>query len=388
MVNFAKLALNLELSQLIVMVTSFILAFLLLFIKVPTTEYSRKLVKTKNSIAVCFFVCSVLMYVCLGYREIARYEAFSALMMFVITAVSAVVLSYALTNLLEERDTDKFYLNLGAVIAMSWVLMKSFFLEPGTLRTVALIVSIGLFLIQCAWHIVVFNRIYARSVAKLEQYYDEEEDYRIRWIRFCYIIMMLTQMFVLVYMALPQGFMKIYALWYVLFMVYFSANYISFLGSHKLLLDAFAYRTLSFQDVRERREKKKLANMKIDEIPEAVTNAELKRLEKALEKWVEEKRYREYDRSREEIARELKTSKELLHLYFTTKVGADFKSWRTELRIEDAKKLLLERKELSINMVGEMSGFSDRSNFHRQFTKIVGCSPKQWRESGGNAGQA
>ena len=46
--------------------------------------------------------------------------------------------------------------------------------------------------------------------------------------------------------------------------------------------------------------------------------------------------------------------------------------------------MLLENKELSINIVGEMCGFSDRSNFHRQFVKIVGCSPKQWRECDGN----
>ena len=62
----------------------------------------------------------------------------------------------------------------------------------------------------------------------------------------------------------------------------------------------------------------------------------------------------------------------------------DFKTWRTELRNNDEKKMLLENKELSINIVGEMCGFSDRSNFHRQFVKIVGCSPKQWRECDGN----
>lgn len=384
MVNTANLVLSLELSQIIVMVTSFILAFLLLFIKVPSTEYSRRLVKTKNSIAVCYFVCAVLMYICLRYSSIEKYEVFSALMMFVITAVSSAVLSFSLTNLLEERDNDKFYLNLGAVVVVSWFLMKSFFLEPGLLRTLTLIGSVSLFVIQCVWHIISFNKVYVRSVGKVEEYYDEEEDHKIRWIRFCYIIMMLTQMFVLVYMLLPTGFMKIYCLWYVLFLVYFTANLISFLGSHKLLLDAFAYGILSFQEIRERRDKKKLAKIRIDELPEAVTDAEFKRMDKALEKWVEEKRYREYDRSREDIAHELKTTKEMLHLYFTSRAGVDFKTWRTHLRIDDAKKLLLERKELSINMVGEMSGFSDRSNFHRQFTKIVGCSPKQWRESGGN----
>ena len=106
-------------------------------------------------------------------------------------------------------------------------------------------------------------------------------------------------------------------------------------------------------------------------------------LENALDQWVREKRYREYDKSREEIAAELGTTKELLHQYFIVNKGVDFRTWRTELRIEDAKKLLLEDKKLSTNIIGEIAGFSDRSNFHRQFTKIVGCSPKQWRERDG-----
>lgn len=378
-----SLAFSLELSQIIVMVTSSVLAFLLWFIKVPATEYSRRLVKTKNSIAMCFFVCAVLMYMCLGHASLQEYGTFSKLMMFVVTSVSSVVLSFSLINLLDERDNDRFYLNLAAVIIMSWMLMRAFLLGPGTLRTVAIAAYVFLFIIQCVIHIVNFNKSYKKSLAKLEQYYDDEEDHKIKWIRFCYIIMMLTQMFVLVYMLLPQSFMKIYALWYVLFLVYFTANFISFLGSHKLLLDAFAYKALTFQNMKEKIERKRLAKVHLDTPSSNENDAEFKRLERSLEKWVAEKRYREYDKSRNEIAKELNTSREMMHLYFADVLGMDFKTWRTIHRIDEAKRLLLEKRNLSVNIIAEMSGFSDRSNFHRQFTKIVGCSPKQWRESGG-----
>ena len=381
-----SMAFNLEFSHIIVMVTSFVLAFLIWFIKVPATEHSRRLVKTKNSIATCFFVCAVLMYLCLDHAHLPDYNTFSALMMFVVTTVSSAVLSFSLINLLEERDNDKFYINLGAVIIMSWGLMRSFLIGNHNLFIIALVVYIVLFVVQCVIHIVNFSKAYANCVARLEQYYDDEEDHKVKWIRFCYIIMMLTQMAILVYMFLPDGFMKIYSLWYVVFLVYFSANFISFLGSHKLLLDAFAYKALTFQNIKEKLEKKRLEKAHLEEVPDEINEAEFKRLEKALEKWVEEKRYREYDKSRDDIAKELGTSKEMLHLYFVYVAGIDFKTWRTNHRIEEAKKLLLEKKTLSINMVSEMAGFSDRSNFHRQFTKIVGCSPKQWRESGGTQG--
>ena len=306
-------------------------------------------------------------------------------MIFVVTALASVVLSFSLMNLLEEGDNDKFYINVALTALMSYGLIKAFWMDYGLLRTIIMSSAIILFIVSCIIHIIIFHRTYRRSVQRLEQYYDEEEDHKIKWIRFCYIIMMLTQMFILVYLLLPHGFMKIYTLWYVLFMLYFSANYISFLGSHKLLLDAFAYKTLSGQEIMERIERRKrMRKGRTGAAPdEELTDPQLKKLERSIDMWVKEKRFKEFDKTREQIAAELHTSKEMLHLYFTTKVGMDFKTWRTNLRIEEAKVLLLENPELSINIIAELSGFSDRSNFHRQFTKIVGCSPKQWRESYG-----
>mgnify|MGYP002511765112 FL=1 len=392
MSSLVDIIFNIELSLVVGTLTSLILGLLLLLIKVPGTAYYKKIANTKNTIAVCYLICSVLFFATLRYSGISDYDVFSSLMMFVITATASVVLSYSLITLLEpgEFDHDKFYLNVGAVAVMSFILAKSFWWEDGFGKIAVMSVSLFLFIIQCLGHIVKFRKTYLKSVKQLEMYYDEEEDTKIRWIKFCYIIMMLTQTFILVYMLLPRGMMKIYTLCYSLFMLYFSANFISFLGSHKLLLDAFAHKTLSGKElidmIHERKDMKGKKALK--KKSPGFNDAEFKRIEKSLEIWVKEKRYREYDKSREDIAKELRTSKESLHMYFTTVKKIDFRTWRTELRIEEAKKLLLEDKTTSINIIGEMAGFSDRANFYRQFVKIVGCSPKEWRENNGNPGSA
>ena len=395
MTSFVSIVFNVELTLMIGVATSFVLGFLLLLIKVPNTEYSLKIAKTKNTIAVCFFICSILMYSCLRFSGTPDYDKFSSLMMVTVTAISSAILSFALINVLDDRtlNDDKFYLNVGLVAVLSVVMVKAFWWENQTWRAVVFFTGVALFLFQCISHILVFNRVYRESVRKIEQYYDEEEDHRLKSIRFCYAIMMLTQMFILVYMLLPSGIMKVYILWYSLYLLYFSANFISFLGSHKLLLDAFAYKTLSGQDLMQkiaanRSRKGKKGVMKVDESQVGeFTDVEFKKLEKSLERWVSDKSYREYDKSRDDIVRELGTTKEMLHLYFATVKGKDFKTWRTELRIEEAKKLLLEKRDVSVNIIGEVSGFSDRSNFHRQFVKIVGCSPKQWRETNGRCSE-
>ena len=192
--------------------------------------------------------------------------------------------------------------------------------------------------------------------------------------------MMLSAMFMLVYLLLPHKMLKLYIFFYLLFIVYFAGNFISFIGSHKVVLDAFGHDTIS------KISKKK----KIIEVPEItgeenqlLEEKEFKTLAKRLDKWVNEKKYKDLNKSREETAAELGVSKELLYTYFKLKIGIDFRTWRTQLRIEEAKGLLLDSNRTSTNLIGEMVGFSDRSNFHRQFKKIVGISPKEWRESKG-----
>lgn len=375
-------AFNIELSLTVAVVTSFILGFLLVLIKVPMTEYSKKLAKSKNTIAICFLICSVLFGYTLGHAGMEDYSRFSSMMLLTINAFVSAAMSFSLMYLLDESyiDSDKFYLNVGTVAIIGTLFINSFWWETGLAKTIVQIASIVLFIIQCIIHIIIFDKVYAKSKMTLEQYYDEEEDHKIRWVRFDYIIMMLTQMFILVYLLIPSGLMKIYAAFYSLFLVYFTANFLSFIGSHKLLLDAFAYKTLSGDFINKKPAGK--ARKKNAETEEVVDRNELefRKIEKNLSRWVAQKKFCEYDKSRDEIAQSLNTTKEMLHVYFMMRVGKDFKTWRTELRVEEARKLLLEQPDVSTNIIGEQAGFSDRANFHRQFVRIMGCSPKEYRE--------
>ena len=331
MTGLHEVVFNIELALGIDIITAVVLGMLLFLINVPNTEYSRKLAKTKNTIAVCFSVCALLFFTCLKYSGMENYDVFASMIMFVITSMSSVVLSFSLINLIDESfiEGDKFFLNVGLVAALSIVFVRSFWMETGWVRTLIHAVYVAVFIGQCLTHIIAFRKRYKEGVQKLEQYYDEEEDKKLKWIHFCYIIMMLTQMFILVYRLFPTGFMKVYNVWYSLFMLYFAANFISFLGSHKLTLDAFAYKTMTSINL-DFKKKRKVQPAPAQDKPKAESSIDFRKLEKALEEWVEQKKFSEYDKSREEVARELGTTKEHLHLYFTTKKGVDFKTWRTD----------------------------------------------------------
>lgn len=374
----------------VAMVCSVCYGLLLLLTTIPSSEYASRLRTSKNLISACFMACAVILWFTLRHNEVADFPSFAASMMLVVTSVAAVSLSYSLISLLDESiyTRDTFYLNMILIVVTSTILARLIISGFGTAAKVATITYIVLYVLQCTLHIFFFLRVFRKSQQRLENYYDEDENHRLKWIRFCFWIMMLTQVFVLVYFFLPRNVMGIYALWYCLFMLYFTSNYMSFLSSHKIMLDAFAHKALDVNvgvagSGRSRRRKADVEREQALTREGEAREREFMNLEKNLEKWVAEKKYREFDKSREEIAAELKTTKELLQLYFTLRKGVDFRTWRTELRVADAKVMLLDDKSTSIQIISELSGFSDRSNFHRQFTKIVGVSPKEWRETDG-----
>ena len=392
------------LVQLIVGVGSSVLAVLLMLIKIPSSDYSEKLAKSKLAIVASFMICGFVMFYTMaqyGKEYIWDWELLTMLMIYIVVHFSTAIISYSMIALLktERHRYQNLYLpGLFFSALISFMLLESYKSGNQNYFWTMCIAALAAFLIQSVTYIVYFDKAYKQSLKEFESYYDDDADHKLKWVRFCYVISMLTNLFVLVYLLLywflphKMAVASLYTFWYLLYMLYLTSNFLSFLGSHRLVLDAFAYKTLSGQDLMRRIDesrKKKARKAKGKELQDEVhlsdnTEAGLARLEKALEKWVADKRYREYDKTRDDIARELRTSKDLLHLYFSTRMGVDFRTWRTNLRIEEAKTLLLENKDASINIIAEASGFSDKSNFHRQFVKIVGCSPKEWRDSDGH----
>ena len=169
MTGLVGMVFNIELALIVGIVTSLVLGFLLLLIKVPQSEYAGRLARTKNTIATCFLICTIIFYLALRYSGIEDYEQFSSMMLFVVTALASAVLSYSLINLLDESyiRNDKFYLNVGIIAVMSYVMMTSFWWDGRWMRIAVMTTCIVLFLIQCTIHIIIFNKVYKTSLRQL-----------------------------------------------------------------------------------------------------------------------------------------------------------------------------------------------------------------------------
>lgn len=99
-----------------------------------------------------------------------------------------------------------------------------------------------------------------------------------------------------------------------------------------------------------------------------------------LDEWVENGSYLESYDSMNEILDELGLTNEELSFYCSSVLKKKFLTWRKELRINEAKKLLLQHPDAPACHIGFAVGLFDKSNFRHQFKAIVGCTPTEWRK--------
>ena len=250
--------------QLIVGVGSSVLALLLMLIKLPQSDYSSKLASSKHAIVVSFLLCAFLMFYTIGMYgspDIWDWEMFTMLTIYIVVHFSTSIISYSMISLLKMEKNKRqnlFMPGLFVSAIVAFLLIESYRSGNQTFFWTTVVVALTAFLIQSIAYIVYFDRAFKQSVKDLENFYDDDESHRIRRVKFCYVISMLTNLFVLVYLGLywildyKMEVASLYTIWYLVYMLYFTSNYISFLSSHKLVLDAFAYKTLSGQELMKR----------------------------------------------------------------------------------------------------------------------------------------
>lgn len=100
---------------------------------------------------------------------------------------------------------------------------------------------------------------------------------------------------------------------------------------------------------------------------------------RSLDRWLNEGKLHECYDSLEDIIEDLGVTHAELKYFCAMKFGKPFLTWRKELRMEEAKELLRLHPEIPICHIAFDLGFSDKSNFRKQFKDIVGCTPSEWR---------
>ncbi|MDF1548151.1 MAG: AraC family transcriptional regulator [Bacteroidales bacterium] len=82
----------------------------------------------------------------------------------------------------------------------------------------------------------------------------------------------------------------------------------------------------------------------------------------------------------EQMSHLLKIGRTSLSNLINSEEGVSFNLWINQLRIKEAKSLLSQNPDYNLTTIAELTGYSEQSNFSRQFKNLTGESPSVWRK--------
>ncbi len=397
--------------------------FLLLGIRIPDIEKFKKLYTAKKYLSLSYFILAVFGFISYFMQVEAEKDPVLMASTLYIASYQALLFTTASLVFIQAPSLKKLLIvpQLCIITAVGIPLVLCSLFSPDAFFLCFFYISLALYLFQMFYYSRLFRREYSKCLKQLEAYYDEEENDRLRWVKLCFYtalgIGVLAVFSIFCNTVLYDIFVVIYTVYYV-YMVCRFYNYITDMGFLIPALSAVRVETAVFEvnepgsnRVEEEREhlkeeernnlteeeKDNLAEKKehlteeekdnlTEEEKDNLTEEEKdnlaekeQQLKSALDRWIEEKRYCQGDVSLDDIACMLGTTRHFLRHYFRNHMPADFRTWRTELRVAEAKRIIQENPAISLEDVCQTTGFNHRANFHRQFQKTTGETPTEYK---------
>ncbi|MFA7686820.1 MAG: AraC family transcriptional regulator [Moheibacter sp.] len=117
----------------------------------------------------------------------------------------------------------------------------------------------------------------------------------------------------------------------------------------------------------------------------AETANPMKRIfEKLVHLMETEKTYKEPNLTVNNIAKQIQTNRNYLSNSITTYANTNFNNFINSYRIREAKRMILQNPDLTLNEVMYTCGFNSRTPFYMAFQKFTGMSPQQFKDLSGS----
>lgn len=106
----------------------------------------------------------------------------------------------------------------------------------------------------------------------------------------------------------------------------------------------------------------------------------MKEIGAALRKWCDDRMYKDCNVTIYSLAANLGCKKNELTEYFNLSQHTNFRTWLSDIRFNEAVRMMKENPEFSNDAISTECGFSSHTQIYRIFKQKTGLSPSQWRE--------
>ena len=301
-----------------------------------------------------------------GFRETSKTLAVIVNLAFFIPA--AALLSLNITNLMRQGNFKRIEMLIGPVTWIVSIGLLAFGLMGGENSSRLLWAEIAASILyglmqQC------FSWFHLREMSRMElvlaNYYDEERDELLSWMKLSIAMLALMTPLVPVFLFSSGWLLAGFALF-----LFLCIYYISFCFVRYVLTGASSHVSEAEQSAEEETREEVS-----DDIPAStVTDEAMQRANQAVERWVVSGAYLRSGITKPMVAQEMKLPAYLLSAWIKAQGYASYSRWITALRVEEAKRTLQAHPDWSNEAIADHCGIS-RSHFQRVFKQETGLSP-------------
>lgn len=227
-------------------------------------------------------------------------------------------------------------------------------------------VVVMLFFIFCIVQLVYFFRLFHAQLheykSKLNNYYADTYSLQLRGIRYCFYGASVFCVLVLISVLIPSLlFALVVTAVNSLFYIAFGLYYIQYPSIYNIIEPVIGTSA---------------SNQNVEQVayPRGLS------WEKLKSTIISDKYYLRPEINVEEMAQYLKIGRTTLSNFINKEENMNFHTWINKLRIEEAKQLIRNNRDMSVMQIAEQIGYSESSHFSRQFKQITGESPTVWRQ--------
>lgn len=348
------------------------LGIVLLFGKVPLAAEYLLYRKAKRCLATTYFIMGLNLVVYLVISSSADWKALNPYIKcsdFIFFYLEAIFFFSTFFYLLDEKYMSWRNFSKDWIVFLTSVALM-------ITSTIGVFGKVGawvswfpffMFFVQYVMFLKRFYILYNEKRRKLDNYFAEDMQQFMSWIKKSIILIILTS--VLSFTTLLGGIIYNY-----LFQIYvISANFyiaISFINY------AAMYGKLNSAEVTDRE------RMETDTEEQKISQADNyeQLFGEQVKRWLSEKRFLAPQLTIDDLAAEMGTNKLYMSRYINRKHGDNFSTWITKLRLEEAKSYMRENPNVKQEEVAIHSGFSSSSYFSRVFSRFESMTPAAWRK--------
>lgn len=344
--------------------------------RIPSEETLKKYNLSRYILASSYIILGIFscFKICVSseYINIQLVHTFSLMT----ASFQAFLFTFTLLVLIQPRyvTLKRISIQMGLILSFNVALILSYLELSSIVYSYSYYTASGFYIFLLIYYIFLFRKKYSQCLKQLEDYYNEDEDSRFRWINIYFYLALFIGIMALFYTYIPFAYSFIFIILLIAFYIFFAISFCNYPLTFKYVIVAVSSKNENY-DLPVVCEE--------DEINDSTNTLPLSRkeqeLQQAINRWVEEKMFTQENISRDDIAKSLGTDRNSLTSFFFHHMKIEFRVWRTQLRIQEAQCILLEYPNMSISQVGQKVGMYDRSNFQKKFTELTQMSPKDWR---------